>query len=117
MLIVWIILSLIVGFVCGHLFWTRTKVEEVIKEVIKEVPVEKIVKEEVPIKPVDYDEYLEWKEHKENWIDLANLVADVEIQDDEKFERIIKAIEKELTCTYDGELSRTPRKNKKNKNI
>lgn len=113
MLIVWIILSLIVGFVCGHLFWTRTKVEEVIKE----IPVEKIVKEEVPVKPVDYDEYLEWKEHKENWIDLANLVADVEIQDDEKFERIIKAIERELNGTYDGELSRTPRKKKKNKNI
>ena len=113
MLIVWIVLSLIVGFVCGHLFWTRTKVEEVIKE----VPVEKIVKEEVPIKPVDYDEYLKWKEHKEDWINLANLVADVEIQDDEKFERIIKAIERELNCTYDGELSRTPRKKKKSKNI
>lgn len=101
MLVVWIVLSLIVGFVCGHLFWTRTKVEEVIKE----VPVEKIVKEEVPIKPVDYDEYLEWKEHKENWIDLANFVA------------IIKAIERELNGTYDGELSRTPRKKKKTKNI
>lgn len=113
MLIVWIVLSLIVGFVCGHLFWTRTKVEEVIKE----VPVEKIVKEEVPIKPDDYDEYLEWKEHKEDWINLANLVADVEIQDDEKFERILKAIERELNGTYGGELSRTPRKKKKNKNI
>lgn len=113
MLIVWIILSLIVGFVCGHLFWTRTKVEEVIKE----IPVEKIVKEEVPVKPVDYDEYLEWKEHKENWIDLANLVADVEIQDDDKFDRIIETIKKESSCTYDGELSRTPSKKKKNKNI
>lgn len=113
MLIVWIVLSLIVGFVCGHLFWTRTKVEEVIKE----VPVEKIVKEEIPIKPVDYDEYLKWKEHKEDWINLANLVADVEIQDDEKFERIIKAIERELNGSYDGELSRTPRKKNKHKNI
>lgn len=113
MLIVWIVLSLIVGFVCGHLFWTRIKVEEVIKE----VPVEKIVKEEVPIKPVDYDEYLKWKEHKEDWINLANLVADVEIQDDEKFERIIKAIERELNGSYDGELSRTPRKKNKHKNI
>lgn len=113
MLIVWIVLSLIVGFVCGHLFWTKTKVEEVIKE----IPVEKIVKEEVVVKPDDYDEYLEWKEHKEDWINLANLVADVEIQDDEKFERILKAIERELNGTYDGELSRTPRKKNKRKNI
>lgn len=111
MLILWIVLSLIVGFVLGHFIWTKTitKIETVYKEVV--VPSEPIV-----TKPDDYDEYLKWKEHKEDWINLSKLIPDVEIQDDEKFDRIMQVIEKELSITDNGEFGTRINKRKKKKN-
>ena len=123
MLAIWIILSLVVGFVLGHFLWTKTK----IVRVNVDVPVEKIVKEEVQVRPSDYDEYLAWKEHKDDygeylawrehkddWINLKNMIPDVTIQDDVKFDKILKAIDRVLNETEGGELS-TPKKKKAKK--
>lgn len=112
MLAVWIILSLVVGFVLGHFLWT--KIETKIVKVNVDVPVEKIVKEEVEVRPSDYDEYLAWKEHKDDWINLKSMIPDVTIQDDVKFDKIMKAIDSVLNETEGGELT-TPKKKKAKK--
>ena len=122
MLAIWIILSLVVGFVLGHFLWTKTK----IVRVNVDVPVEKIVKEEVQVRPSDYDEYLAWKkhkddygeylawrEHKDDWINLKNMIPDVTIQDDVKFDKILKAIDRVLNETEGGELSTNKKKKAK----
>lgn len=111
MVILWIVLSLIVGFVLGHLLWTKTKVETVIKEIPKIV----VQKEEVVVRPDDYDEYLKWAEHKDAWINLKTMIPDVTIQDDDKFDRIMQVIEKELKTTEGGEFGAKISKRKKSK--
>lgn len=112
MVAILIILSICLGIVVGHFVWPKIK-----KEIVKvnvDVPVEKIVKEEVEVRPSDYDEYLAWKEHKDDWINLKNMIPDVTIQDDVKFDKIMKAIDRVLNETEGGELS-VPKKKKVNK--
>lgn len=110
MVVVWILLALIVGFVLGHYLWTKTITK--IETVFKEVP--KIVKEEVVVHPEDWDNYLEWAKHKEDWINLQTMIPDYTIQDDDKFEKVMMAIERALSTTESGDI--TPAKNKKKKN-
>lgn len=111
MVAIWIILSLCLGIVIGHFVWPKIK-----KEIIKvnvDVPVEKIVKEEVVVRPNDYDEYLKWAEHKDAWINLKTMIPDITVQDDDKFDRIMQVIEKELKTTEDGEFGAKISKRKK----
>lgn len=109
MLFVYISLCLIIGIWIGHFIFPKTvvKTETVFKEV--KVPTEPII-----TRPDDYEDYLKWKEHKDDWVDLKNMIADIEIQDDDKFERIMQIIDKELRTTEGGEFGgRTVPKRKK----
>ena len=100
MLVVWILLALVAGFVLGHFLWTKTKIETVFKEVV--------------VNPADYNEYLNWAEHKDEWINLAKIVPDVTIQDDDKFEKIMEAINKTLNTTESPEFT-SPKSRKRKK--
>lgn len=111
MLVICIILSLCVGFILGHFLWTKVKVEQVVKE----IPIEKIIKEKVEAKPFDYDDYLAWKKHKDEWINLKNMIPDVTIQDDIKFDKIMNAINEVLNQTESGEFT-PPKARKRNRN-
>jgi hypothetical protein len=95
-----IIISFLIGVVIGRFVFRKvvTKVDTVYKEI--KVPSEPIVS-----RPADYCEYLKWKEHKENLIDLVNIIPNEDMEDDEKFERIKNTIEKELSITHNGELN------------
>ena len=108
MLFVYISLCLIIGILIGRFIFPKTvvKTETVFKEV--KVPTEPIV-----TKPDDYDEYLKWVEHKDAWINLKSMIPDITIQDDDKFDRIMQVIEKELKTTEGGEFGAKISKRKK----